>query len=440
MANKYPISNDSIPQKSDYDHYLSICSWIYAMQAFGLGVSMIIGGKLSFHFGIRKTAFLGSALMSAGVALSYYTINHSFITTLITYGMMQGFGLGIAYIPPIVCGMKWFPKKKGTVNGLIVFGFGASAFIFDIVMTVFVNPNNIEQDSDTGFLYEPQVLDNLPVTFLKLALIYSIMQIIGIACLFNAPAGSFQKSSTKTKVRTLSQKLDVADNEEHAKLLNNHNDSTVWRDRRFWNLYFSLLCNGICITYFGSQWKAFINQRLKIENDYSLAMMGAVSAIANGLSRIFWGFMFDIHHNYKHINGIMAAISTVFLFTWPTLSNINDYNMLEACSFIWLASLYFFEAGVMAIYPTFIADLFGVEKSGINYGYLFTAYIPASIFGIFFVVTIRDAFGWVYMSVVVGIIQLFGLILVLMSGKTPKVVQYDNNNEKLRALSYISAG
>ena len=46
---------------------------------------------------------------------------------------MFGLGTALAYAPPMGVAMRWFPKQKGLVNGVIVGGFGAGAFIFNQV-------------------------------------------------------------------------------------------------------------------------------------------------------------------------------------------------------------------------------------------------------------------------------------------------------------------
>lgn len=76
--------------------------------------------------------------------MSAFTIKKSYYLFLVTYGFMFGFGVGITYAPPMNAAMKWFPKHKGLVNGVIVAGFGGGAFIFDFVQTAYLNPNNIQ--------------------------------------------------------------------------------------------------------------------------------------------------------------------------------------------------------------------------------------------------------------------------------------------------------
>ena len=104
----------------------------------------------------RLTILLGSALMSSGVFLTYFTIQHSIWLTTLTYGFMFGLGIALAYAPPMAVAMKWFPKKKGLVNGFIVGGFGMGAFMFNQIQTAYLNPKNYSLD-ESGYFTNDEV-------------------------------------------------------------------------------------------------------------------------------------------------------------------------------------------------------------------------------------------------------------------------------------------
>jgi len=43
---------------------------------------------------------------------------------LLTFSILGGIGIGIAYVCPIATCVKWFPDKRGLITGLAVAGFG----------------------------------------------------------------------------------------------------------------------------------------------------------------------------------------------------------------------------------------------------------------------------------------------------------------------------
>ncbi|EJW72605.1 hypothetical protein WUBG_16488 [Wuchereria bancrofti] len=103
---------------------------------------MIIGGFIDAKFGLRFSASLGCIIMTTGVFLSYWTIRRSFIAFLVTYGIMFGFGQGIAYVLTVSCVINWAPKHIGFVSGIVAAGFGISSSIFAPLQTIYLNPLN----------------------------------------------------------------------------------------------------------------------------------------------------------------------------------------------------------------------------------------------------------------------------------------------------------
>ena len=80
------------------------------------------------------------------------------VATAITYGTMFGLGTALAYTPPLGVAMRWFPKSKGLVNGIIVGGFGLGAFIFNQIQTAYLNPTNKDLDDGQYFLGNLHIL------------------------------------------------------------------------------------------------------------------------------------------------------------------------------------------------------------------------------------------------------------------------------------------
>eukprot|EP01084_Bolivina_argentea_P187682 323223_1 len=133
----------------EYNQYDSSCLWIYSALAIGLAIGLPIGGKCELYLGPRKMAFIGSFIMTIfGVSATYFTCDNLYFI-IINYGLIRGFGIGLAYMCPLVAGMRWFPQSKGFVNGMIVFGFGAGIHLLSMhhmqsrntFVAVDVNPN-----------------------------------------------------------------------------------------------------------------------------------------------------------------------------------------------------------------------------------------------------------------------------------------------------------
>ena len=121
---------------------------------------MTTSGYFEDLIGAKFTILLGSTIMTSGVLRTYFSIQHSLVFTAITYGVMFGLGIALSYGPPLVVAMRWFPNKKGFVNGIIVGGFGLGAFIFNPVQTTYLNPRNLPGGPD-GYFHEVIFRDRL---------------------------------------------------------------------------------------------------------------------------------------------------------------------------------------------------------------------------------------------------------------------------------------
>lgn len=88
-----------------------------------------LGAKLSKRFGVKMSIFT-SAVLSAGGFLLTSTLDGSNILFLyLSYGIMAGLGIGIAYNAVISTVNAWFPDKKGLCSGCLMMGFGASSLL-----------------------------------------------------------------------------------------------------------------------------------------------------------------------------------------------------------------------------------------------------------------------------------------------------------------------
>ncbi len=98
-----------------------------AMTFFCIGG--LLGAQISKRAG-HKIALLVSGLLSAmGFVLTALLKDTSVVMLYITYGVLAGSGIGIAYNVVIATVSRWFPDKKGLCSGCLMMGFGASALV-----------------------------------------------------------------------------------------------------------------------------------------------------------------------------------------------------------------------------------------------------------------------------------------------------------------------
>lgn len=98
-----------------------------AMTFFCIGG--LLGAQISKRLGHRTALISAGVLAAAGFALTAVLNDVSVVMLYITYGVLAGLGIGIAYNVVIATVSSWFPDKKGLCSGCLMMGFGASALI-----------------------------------------------------------------------------------------------------------------------------------------------------------------------------------------------------------------------------------------------------------------------------------------------------------------------
>lgn len=90
-------------------------------------VTMALTGRYVESHGPRRITMIGGILAGLGWLLAS-TASSIFLLSL-TFGVIGGIGIGIAYGATVAVAARWFPDRRGLAVGLTVFGVGFSAFI-----------------------------------------------------------------------------------------------------------------------------------------------------------------------------------------------------------------------------------------------------------------------------------------------------------------------
>jgi MFS transporter, OFA family, oxalate/formate antiporter len=118
------------PLQEEFDWSSTEALLPYVVLHAVLFVGTFVGGRIQDRVGPRPVALTGITVYSLGVGLSALTSEPGHLWLMIvTYGVLGGLGLGLAYIVPPAVLSKWFPDKRGLANGIAVGGFGAGALI-----------------------------------------------------------------------------------------------------------------------------------------------------------------------------------------------------------------------------------------------------------------------------------------------------------------------
>lgn len=292
---------------------------------FAFPATMIVAGHLLPRLGPRRCAMLGGGLFGGGWLLA--GLGHQdFLFTILGIGALAGIGAGFAYIVPIATCIRWFPKRQGLVTGIAVAGFGGGAAVVSqiggrLMQALAFSPFETFAVFGTAFL-----------------------------CIVTA-AGAFMINP------------DGAELKPHRHLATEQ----VLGARSFWLLYAAMVA-GLSAGF-------MVNANLK--DLYTGNPVGsgitavALFALANAGGRIGWGWLFDRLASLTMIRANLVLQAGVLLAS-PLILRSGDGLLLFA------VLTGFNYGGVLVIYASSAARLWGRPNVGQVYGWLFSANIPAA--------------------------------------------------------------
>ena len=107
----------------------------------------------------------------------------------------------------------------------------------------------------------------------------------------------------------------------------------------------------------------------------ALTVALAMNPIANGVSRVFWGWVSD-HIGRERTMIVAFLIQSAALLSVPLLGRGS-----ETAFIVCMALVYFSWGEVYVLFPSAAADLFGSRNASANYGFLYSTKGVASIVG-----------------------------------------------------------
>lgn len=227
-------------------------------------VGGLLGAQISKRLG-HKIALISAGILAAlGFVLTAILKNTSIVMLYITYGLLAGIGIGIAYNVVIATVSAWFPDKKGLCSGCLMMGFGASALILG-------NLADAMFKSALGWR----------LTFVILgAAIFVVLSFAGI--LLKKPDSSIvfpKHDGQKTTNESEEKKQDFTSKQMLAR-------------PSFWMAF-------ICISFLAAVGSSVISfakdLALSVNAPESLAVsLVGVLSVCNGLGRIITGAVFDV--------------------------------------------------------------------------------------------------------------------------------------------------
>ncbi|TPP63478.1 Oxalate:formate antiporter [Fasciola gigantica] len=384
-----------------------------------------------------------------------------FIALVFTYGVLQGFGFGLAYAVIIAVAAMWFPKRRGLIVGLIVGGFGAGSLIFTPIQTTYINPTNVEVNPETRTFTDPELLARIPTAFLVLSAITAGIQVIGIL-IMRRKENKDKAKDAKGDVEALEQLhhgegdqkaesyIHALDNEKADAIRNGDRDNkknkvsgradynneinvppkVALKTADFYLLWLAVCFSVIPITILSSLFK-MVGQSF-ISDDLFLAAVAMASSLCNAGGRVIWGCICD-RLSFKLPFCSMLVVWCALLFGFPHITSLTGLaSKVVYC--IWVCTLFLCLSGVFVLAPTATEVLYGPTHLAVNYGLVYNSFIFGSLLAAVLTKAMDKADGFYYQFGLCGSMCIIALLFILWidDRKLPSCVRFLNYFSNLR--------
>lgn len=342
----------------------------FSLAIFFLGLTAAFMGKFTQRIGPKKGGLIAALFLTIGLLGSAYAVKiDSLYLFYLTFGVLQGIGLGFGYIVPVYTVVKWFPDRPGLASGIIIMSFALGSLVASFLI---------------GPLYAAVGLSG---AFVVLGIAY------GICMLFSAlyMANPISISGHHPVVHDLTAKEIIS-------------------DKRFialWVLLFLNVCGGIAII----SKAAILGEEVVGMNAAQATMFVAIIGLFNGIGRLFWSTISDKIGCWTTFM-IFIAINAICFALIPTFS--TSQTSFQTLTFIIIAG---YGAG-FATMPSFVKEIFGPEKYGQILGYTLTAWSAAAFVGPLLLGLTADISIFYLFSILLVFALLVGVWLKFLLQKT----------------------
>lgn len=348
----------------------------YTIGLLSYSILMPIAGFFITRIGTRIITAIGGLIVGIGYILASFAPNITLMT--LSYGVVAGAGVGIAYGVPMAVVAKWFPDKKGLAVGLTIIGFGLSPLISAPLSNQLIISYGVNS-----------TLRILGITFI---LIISTMAIA-----LKLPPSHWNLSFSSTSVNNASVMV---------------NYTPMLKTTSFYGLWFCYAIGALVgLSAIGIS-SPVGEEIIQIDSNFA-ARSVSLFALFNGISRPLFGWLTDrFSPRQVAIASFTIIIIACTLMISAQAGDITTY-LIAFCLF------WFCLGGWLAMAPTMTLRFFNPDNYAQNYGIVFTAYGMGALIGTVFVGQMRDFFGsYTYGFYIMGFLGIIGIFIAQFALKS----------------------
>ncbi|MDP2588798.1 OFA family MFS transporter [Vibrio splendidus] len=306
----------------------------YTITIITLSLALLIAGRIQDKIGPQKVLMVGSLMAGAGMILA--SLSFSPWNLNVSFGLVTGAGIGFAYACLNPTAMKWFhSSQKGMVNGLLATAFGLAAIYLAPLTSYLISIFGLEQSLrilGTGLIV------------IAFPLAYSIK---------NPPAG-YEPKANSEKPDSSNPTPPPARN-------------YIWKEmlatKQFYLLWFTYAFGAAAgLMIIANITSIAAEQANILEGAYLIVTL----SIFNSAGRLVSGLLSDKIGALKTL-AIALGLQTINMLLFSQFVSSPTLMVGAALAGIGYGTL-------LAVFPSIMADLYGLKNFGANYGVLYTAW------------------------------------------------------------------
>ena len=273
-----------------------------------LAIFSPLSGLIEKRIGPRLTLLISSIIVEVCFILYYYQRN---LWIFYTISFFIGIGSGLSAGVPLKNVCRYFPKRKGFINSIIIFLGGLASSLYSYIGELIINPEKIKITNKKIDPFYPKEVAEKANNFFIFAMI--VIPITTIISLF-----LFIKFETEIK--------ENSDNNNNEKILQKKNVENITNTKEI-IISFRFIRNLLIISlmpfwiyFLTSTYRAYspligIDQKI-------ISYLPTIITALNSITGLIWGYLFDIF-GFQIIIKIMSII-TIILSIYFTIFINNE--------------------------------------------------------------------------------------------------------------------
>lgn len=356
--------------RSDFNWTATQTQIPYMTACLFFAMLMAPAGLLQDRLGPRPLLAVSALLAGSGFFLSGVLLSVWGLTLF--FGVAFGTAIGLGYSTATPTAVKWFAaRQRGLVSGIVVGGFGLSAF-FSAPLARWLLANY-------GIQY----------TFKIMAVLFALVILFLSRLITNPPADFLTETFTPSDGNNGS--------------LHDLDWNGMIKTPQFyclWLILFFAMFAGLLVI---GQLASIGREQAALSAQASVALV-SVYALFNFLGRIGCGFLSD-KFDRKTTLALILLFQALCYALFPGVAS-------PLALFAVTAAIAFSFGGILSIMPVLACELFGVKNMGLNYGIIYTAWGAGGLFGPLVGGLVRDLTGTYVMSFQISaVLSSLGLLL-----------------------------